>query len=321
MIMTRNRFCPSSLFLTVFFVCFCIASSKAEEIEWHPRWNVGDQFTVELVKEVPTTAQGKAVPVKGRGLLDMSIQEKGEGYYIVHCTYGKVELEGAEAEKNNPMVSKMMNLAEGLCLKMKTDGNGLPQKLTNIDEVVEMSVKAIDLIEEFLKESKAPQAMIEQTIAPIRTMYQKPEMVELTMLSEIVLFFPFCRAKLEQGKALEFDESIPNPFQGEPLPGKASILLRGIDQRTGIALVEYRLTIDKEKAGPILFAAMKQMVPQMPSPAKNEIPQIDFTEKAFYRIDTKRGWPLAVVHTRDMTLNGQSGRVQSLSFKTLEDKK
>ena len=317
--MIRNRFNPPYLCLIVFCVCFCTVGSKAEEIEWHPHWKVGDQFTVELVKERTTDPKEKAVSNKGRVLLDISIQEKGKDFFIVHCTYGKYELEGAQ--KNNPLVAKMMNLSEGLCLKIKTDEDGMPQELTNVNEIVEKSKKAIDLIEEFLKENKLPQTMIDQIIAPVSAMYKEPQTVEQTMLNEIALFFLLCGAKLELGNPSEFDESLPNPFQGEPLPGKGSILLKDFDKQTGIASIEYRLSVDKEKAAPFLFAAMQKMMPQVPGPTKEEMPQLDFSDITIYRIDTKKGWALSVEHSRDIKLNGQSGRVQSLSFKTLDDNK
>ena len=315
----HNRFNLPHLCLVVFYVCSCTAGSKADEVEWHPRWNVGDQFTVELVKERTTAPQGKAGSNKGRVLLDMAILEKGEDFYIVQCTYGKYELEGTQ--KNNPLVAKMMNISEGLRLRIKTDEDGTPQKLINIDEIVEKSKKAIDLIEEFLKENKLPQAMIDQTLSPARAMYKEPETVERTMLNEMTLFFLFCGTSLEPGNPVEFDESLPNPFPGEPLPGKGSILLKDFDKQTGIATVEYRLSVDKEKAAPILFAAMKKMMPQASIPTNEEMPQLDFSDITFYRIDTKRGWVLSVEHSRDIKTNGQSQRVQSLSFKTLKDKR
>ena len=312
-----NRFFNFRLFFVIAFVfAFCPCKISAEEIEWNPKWNVGDQFIVELVKERTT---GKSAAQKGRVRLDMSVQEKGKDFYILHCTYGKFELEGSQ--KNNPLLAKMMNLSEGLCLKMKTDEDGMPKELINIDEIIEKSEKAIDLLEEFLKENKLPQTMIDQTIGPIRTIYKKPESVQVAMLNEISLFFLFCGAKLEPEHASEFDESLSNPFQGEALPGKGTILLKEFDKRSGVAVVEYRLTIDKEKAAPILFASMKKMMPQAPEPTKEEIPELDIADKTLYRIDTKKGWPLSVEHSRDIKSNGQSGRIQSLSFKTLRESK
>ena len=99
--MAHIRFNPVYLFLAFFFVCIGTAVSNAEEVEWHPRWNVGDQFTVELVKErtAGPGTKGNAASHKGRVLLDMSVQEKGKDFYIVHCTYGKFELEGEQKNK------------------------------------------------------------------------------------------------------------------------------------------------------------------------------------------------------------------------------
>lgn len=312
-----NRFFHFRLFLAIIFVftfASCLCETNAEEVEWGPQWNAGDQFTVELVKERATE---KAAAQKGRVRLDMAVRKKGKDFYILHCTYGKFELEGPQ--KNNPLVAKMMNLSEGLCLKIKTGEDGMPLELTNIDEIVEKSKKAIDLLEGFLKESKLPQAMIEQTITPVREIYKKPKSVQAAMLNELSVFFLFCGASLEPGNASEFDESLPNPFQGEALPGRGTILLKEFDKQSGTAIVEYRLAIDKEKAAPILFASMKKMMPQVSGPTKEEVPVLDITDKTLYRIDTKKGWPLSVDHSRDIKTNGQSGRVQSLSFKTIQE--
>lgn len=318
LIIMNRFFNPRHFFAAVFIVAFgfSLCKTNSEEVEWNPNWNVGDRFTVELVKERTT---GKVAIDKGRVRLDMSVQEKGKNFYLLHCTYGRFELEGPQ--KNNPLVAKMTNLSEGLCLKIKTDKAGLPQKLTNIDEIVEKTEKTIDLLEDFMKENKLPQTMIVQTIAPVRAMYQKPESVQSAMLNELSLFFLFCGAALEPDNASEFDELLPNPFQGEPLPGKGTIQLKEFDKQAGMAVVEYRLTIDKEKAAPILFASMKKMMPQASGPAKEEMPQMDISDQTLYRIDTKKGWPLSVEHSRNIKLNGKSGRVQNLSFKTVEERK
>jgi hypothetical protein len=292
---------------------------QAVEVEWYPQWNVGDQFTVELIKERTNDPKGNAAANKGRVLLNMSIQEKGEEFYIVHCTYGKFELVGVQII--DPLAVKMANISEGLCLKIKTDEDGTPQELTNIEEVIEHSQKAIDIMEMLLKENKLPQTTIDQGISAVRTMYKDPKTVEQMVLNEIALFLLFCGAKLELGSPSEFDESLPNPFQGEPLPGKGSILLKDFDKQTGIATIEYRLSVDKEKAAPILFAAMKKMMPQAPAPTKEEIPLLEFSDTTLYRIDTKKGWALSVEHSREIKANGQLGRVQRLSFKTLKDNK
>ena len=300
-------------FIFVFGFGFC--GANAEVIEWNPRWNVGDQFTVELVKE---RKDGKAVANKGRVLLDMSIQEKGKDYYIVHVTYGKFELEGPQ--KNNPLVSRMMNLSEGLRLEIKTGEDGMPQELLNINQVVAHMKKGIDILEEFLKENKLPQMMIDQIITPVREIYKKNESVQSAALDEIMLFFLFCGAELELGNAVEFDELLPNPFQGEALPGKGTILLKEFDKQTGIAVVEYRLTIDKEKAAPIIFAALQKRAPQSaPAPKKEEMPQLDVSDRSLYRIDAKKGWALSVEHSRDIKANGEAGRVQSMLFKTVRE--
>ena len=309
------RHCCVALFISVFGFC----GTNAEEIEWKPRWNAGDRFTVELVKE---RKDGNAVANKGRVLLDMLIQEKGRDFYILHCTYGKFELDGIldEVQNNNPLVAKMMNLSEGLCLKIKTDEDGMPQELINIGEIVEQSEKALDLLENFLKESKTPEVLSDQFFASMREIYKKPELVQRTFLGEITLFFLFCGATLELGNVLEFDDLLPNPFQGEALPGKGTILLKEFDKQTGIAVVEYRLTIDTKKALPILFESMKKMFPQSaPVPTEEEMPQLDLSDRTLYKIDTKQGWALSVEHSRAIKLNGQTMRVQSLSFTTIRE--
>jgi hypothetical protein len=301
-------------FIFVFFFVFCAVS--AENVEWTPRWSVGDQFTVELVKE---RKDGKAAANKGRVLLDVSIQEKGKDFYILHCTYGKYEMEGIQ-RNNNPLVDKMMNLSEGLCLKIKTDEDGLPQELINIDEIIEQSGKSLDILEDFLKKNKLPQTMID----PMRAMYKKPEFVQSTLLGEIMPFFLFCGAKLELSNVVEFDDLLPNPFQGEGLPGKGTILLKEYDKQTGIAVVESRLTLDTDKALPTLFESMKKMLPQSaPGPTKEEMPQLDMSDRTLYRIDTKKGWALSVEAVRDIKANDiktneKAERVQRHSFKTVQ---
>jgi hypothetical protein len=304
------RFCIRyySVASFIFAFCFGFCAVSAEDVEWAPRWNVGDQFTVELVKE---RKDGKAAANKGRVLLDMSIQEKGKDFYVLHCTYGKYELEGVQ-KNDNPLVEKMMNPFDGMCLKIKTDEDGLPQELINIDEIMEQSGKSLDILEDFLKKNKLPQTMID----PMRAMYKTPEFVQSTLLGEIMPFFFFCGAKLELDNIVEFDELLPNPFQGEGLPGKGTIVLKEYDKQTGIAVIESRLTLDTEKALPILFESMKKMFPQSaPGPTKEEMPQLDMSDRTLYQIDTKKGWALSVEHVRDI---GEAGRVQSLSFKTVQ---
>ena len=304
----------------LFFIFVALAVNGrlfAEEnlpVRWSPQWKVGDSYVVEYTKERVSFQGTPAASNKGRSTIKITVEEKNDDYFVVHWTYGRFELDGPE--KDNPFVVKMMNISEGLCLKMKTDASGLPYELINVDEMIGKMKEVLNDIESFFEENKAPKQTIRQTLETLREQYRKPEVVKQSLMNDSLLFFRCCSGELKPNDPEEVEMTLPNPFGGDPFPGKSTTRLIKFEEQSGLATVEYLLEFDKEKASSGMFDILKKMRPESPDP-EGGFPELDIYDKTSCRIDTRKGWPLSIEFIRAIKVDGRGGE-QKITFKTVK---
>lgn len=247
-----------------------------------------------------------------RTIVEVEILRKSEAGFVIRWTFGKAELRGAA--KTNPLAAKLANLAAGMRLGVRTDAFGSAVGLENLDEVVSHYRVATESVIREMEDMGVPETRIAQIRRGI-TPLTNPATVESLSLRGPWLFHLVSGGSFQLGVAQEYADFLPNPFGGRAFPSKAYFLLSDIKPQENRAFIEWKQTIDPEKAGSIMLETLTAMAKRMnaPAPTDADFSTMIIEDAADYAVDTKTGWPVSVTHERTTSI-GDRRRVERRRF-------
>ena len=116
------------------------------------------------------------------------------------------------------------------------------------------------------------------------------------------IFYMPAGSALALGEKREYEDHLPNPFGGEPLPSKAYLRLSKLDAAASEAVIDWRHPIDPAKAGPILEASIREAAKRtgQPLPADASLNFDPIEDAATYVYDLRdRHSEVGRVHAHD----------------------
>lgn len=311
--MTKLLLVPTALGL---FLTQAAAQARDTIVELPSDWQVGERHRIEMIKEREQYQGGNREFWGGsRTIVEVEILRKSEAGFVIRWTFGKAELRGAA--KTDSLTAKMANLAAGMRLDVRTDALGSAVGLENLDEVMSHYRIATGTVIREIENMGVPEtriAQIRRSIAPLAN----PATVEALSLREPSLFHLVMGGTFQLGAAQEYEDLLPNPFGGRAFPGKAYFLLHDIKPQKNRAFIEWKQTIDPEKAGSIMLETLTAMAKRVnaPAPTEADLSAMIVEDAADYAVDTKTGWPVSVTHERTTSIGGRR-RVDRLTFRRL----
>jgi len=228
------------------FLLLCSGPSAAQPeprvVELPTDWKVGAKLRLEILKERVDAAGGKETPGgTSRSIVEAEVQARNETGYVFVWTYSAGWLDEVAAGQLSVSTQRLNEIAGDLRLVMQTDETGVPQRLLNLDEAVGVVKRVLD---ELLKEKSGeppPPAQLSEVLA----MLTKPAVVESLLLRSAQVFYFACGAALPLGEAVEYADSLPNPFGGDPFPSKAGFLLQEVRADRDEAVIAWHQEIDR----------------------------------------------------------------------------
>ncbi len=292
----------------------------------------GEVVTIPVVREVGETHRlefttererlsGTQQTLQARAVtrIDVNVLRRWGDGHIVRWTYGETDLgeiagsQGA-ADIGRRFAERMANLKKGLALDLRTSESGQVRGLANKDDAVEMTKRAYQEVLAWLEENRMPPAML-QNLRQMAGPMLNPNTVEASTTREAALFYMFSGAELTLGERVRFEDLLPNPFGGEPLPSLAAIRLKAVDRQVRTATIEWNQIIDPEKAGPILLQSLAKLSGK-PLPPDQPPPQIQINDVAEFVFDLDRGWPRSMIWSRT-TRAGNKMRIDRKTIRML----
>lgn len=287
-------------------VCALAAGDeKPQTIQLPTAWTVGTKYHVELTDtredfEGDKPSQRSAL----RTPIDVEVLAKRDDGYTIRWTFGRPEPVAAPIE--SALVARITTLVDGLKLDMLTDATGSITKLVDpavMDEHFGRAAKSM------LEEVAAQKSLSPDELATLRTRLAalKGPNLQAMYLNTPRMFYMPAGANLTLGEKREYEDHLPNPFGGEPLPSKAFLRLTKLDATAREAVVDWRQSIDPAKAGPILEASIrayaKRTGQELPAEASLSFDAIE--DAATYVYDLDSGIPKSVVTSRTTLMAGK----------------
>lgn len=128
-----------------------------------------------------------------------------------------------------------------------------------------------------------------------------------------------CGASLTQGKRVEYDDLLPNPLGGEPLPSKGYFLLVSSNPDLNQATIEWGQQLDPEKTREFIRKFVRGLLSDTSSEEfDKQVAKVQLTidDEATYLFDTRTGLPKTVVYSRAVRV-AEHGRTDRWTMKLL----
>lgn len=259
-------------------------------------WPAGTSYHIEFTKTREEIEAGQPTKVESTHTpIDVEVLARRDDGFTVRWTHGKPVLATDVA-----IVDKVAAFVEGLKMEFIADATGSATKLANplaIETHLETQSKAL-LLKLASSKTLAPDE-VESVRAAVATLRAQ------TFQASIMFYMP-SGASLVLGEKRTYEDHLPNPFGGEPLPSQAYLELRSVRADANEATVEWRQTIDPTRAGPILEASIRALAKrtgrELPGGASLSFDAIE--DAATYVYDLATGVPKSVTVTRTTTLAG-----------------
>lgn len=288
-------------------------AQSGKAIDLPVNWQVGEQYKIEMTKEreryrngIRHTGGQAIVPV------DIEVLRKLEDGYIIRWTYGKTRFSGA---KVNQITSKIANITENMRLDMRTDGLGSITGLDNKEEIRTHYQAAAKELTAWMQQLNLPQNVVDQITATFAGLAQS-NTLSLSAVREPSLFYLAFGGSYQLGEAVEFDDLISNPWGQAPIPTKARLFLKELDQQQGTATIAWKQVFDRDKAGPILQKSMTAI--GLPVPEGEKVfSGLAMDDDALWIFDSKTGWLLSGSWQRTTKINGKLAGVERIKYRTL----
>ncbi len=278
-------------------------------------WAVGTKYHVEFTKAREDIEEGK--PTKRNSSLtpiDVEVLAKRDDGYTYRWTFTKPIIQTG-APLPGSLIDKMTGLVDGMQLDLLADESG---SITALADPAAMDAHFERTSKVLMHEIVAKGELAANELASLKKAVSsmKGPTFQASYLNFPRLFYMPSGAALILGEKREYEDELPNPFGGEPLPSKAYLVLTKVDKSAGEVVIDWRQTIDPAKAGPILEASIREFTKrsgqELPKEATLNFDAIE--DASTYVYDLATGLPKSVVNSRTTMMAGRR-RVDSHEFK------
>jgi hypothetical protein len=277
-------------------------------------WAVGTAYHVEFTTTEEQFEAGHTTMHRvSHNPFDVEVLARRTDGYTYRWTFTKPTFE-TEAVLPGSFLEKFANLSDGLRVDVLADASGSATALVEpaaIDAHFERKSK------ELIAYYEAHGGLTEKEMASLKQVLPtlKGPNFEASYMHFSRIFYMPAGSALVLGEKREYEDHLPNPFGGEPLPSKAFLRLTKIDASANEAVVDWRQSIDPAKASPILEASIREFAKRTGRPLPTEASlNLDAIEDAStYVYDLATGIPKSVVNTRTTVMGGRR-RVDTREF-------
>jgi Regulator of ribonuclease activity B len=284
------------------------ADAAEETVVLVPGWQAGEKVRYDIVRTRRKTQPDKPVSeTVARSSAEIEVVSASEEAYVVAWTHGGTTIDAASPEQD-ALAKKMSDLVKGLRVEIEMDSEATITGVRNWKDLQATLKKSADLICEEMK----AKGLDADTVAKIRTqmaqIYGGKMLVEQHCTRDPQRFFMVLGYGFEDGKPVEYEDKLPNPFGGEPFPCKARYSLRSVDRKLGVATVDFKQTFVEEDARRIMEKTLKDMAERMgkPVPDGEGLKSFSVEDTAEFRVHLASGWIESLTHKRATKSGGAS---------------
>jgi hypothetical protein len=260
-------------------------------------------FSLQQGKHI-TTGEGGFVTTS-RTDLEIEVLSTSDEGYVVSWTQGETRFDDPEAA-NNALVRRMANLLAGYRIILALDPEAAIEEVRNWKELKETVDKVADTLSRELRAGGLDESTVDKVIAQVTLMYATRERLEQLSTREAQMFFLVLGVELSQSEPLEYEDRLPNPLGGRPIPSRARFELKGVDRASDEATITWTQTVAPPDLRQAVEKWASEMAARLGKPLREGQKPSGFTmqDEAEYTLDMSTGWVRTFSHERTVKTNG-----------------
>lgn len=279
-----------------------------ESIVLLPHWKAGEKIQFEMVRTRERTTPGTDT---SRGIartdLEIEVLSADDDSSLLAWTWGKTRFDDPAAGES-PLAQKLANILEGVPYIIELDSEASIQGVRNWEQLKADVAKVMDILTGEMKAAGTEQPFIDQVRAQVGSMFGSRQQIEQLCTKEAQLFFMVLGVEMEIGKPLKYEDSLPNPYGGEPFPSHAVLELEEVDSQAGLARIKWVQSVDEEDGRRIMAEILKALAVRTGKPVPEiALPKIvTIEETADFTIEMTSGWIRNLNHQRTTRTDGST---------------
>ncbi len=283
-----------------------------------PRFTKGQRVRLERI-----TARGRrGHRQRVRSEIIVEVLDVGNNAIELRWTTGRMQLdEGGPASRpaEQDILRLMAEMTDGLHVDFVMDHSGRIQGLKDWQECQKTGRRVAAETFRRLQETGTSDEAIKALKPWIEAKYASKASVHQSCLEgPAVYFFPL-GWKLSTEYDMTYEDLLPNPLGGPPLPCKGIVSLVKGDARSDELEIRWSQYVDREKATSLADQAVKRLG-ETPKAAKRPttLPLIEVEDRATFTLDRKTGWTKRVRQIRTVRQGGRIGGVDVVTMRVVE---
>ncbi|MCB1307146.1 MAG: hypothetical protein KDK30_03150 [Leptospiraceae bacterium] len=309
----------NALFCGVFLCLFSVVgtailaepTNDPETVEIDFKREAGQTYVLEHYQEKDVGRGSRAVRVKMKTLIDVTVDKFGAEGIQITWTYRRPEILEPQTDEMSPLTASILKMVEGMRFVIQINESGGIQ-LINIDEVKELSSRAIDRILEDEQFNEFTTQQKEQFRTVIRSMMSE-EAISRDALEAFNAMYFLMAQTWPIGTEVPMEASFPTMFGGE-VSARGHVIIKSVDGEKGVLNAFTQFNADPDEFEALMRQTFERLGKSLPA----EIPELNMSETANYLIDYEEGIVLELEYRRTVEVMNQK-REQLWRIRTLRD--
>lgn len=285
---------------TALFVLAAAAQDapKPREITLPCDWKVGTQLAITSERgEEHRQGDRLLTSTATRTPLLLEVTERRDDGYTMRWTFGRPEIV-VSSEPPAAHADVIASLLDGLVLDLLTDPFGVARAVADpagLDAQLGRIAKTKH--DALVASGTSPQ---DARYVLVHAEGARGPMFHASLMRGPQLFLMATGAKLVLGVRNAWDDELPNPFGGAPIPSRSQIWLASVDDAKREAVIEWRNSVDPVRGKSVIEAAIRaeaqRKKQELPPNAVFDLGAIEDASTTTFDLAT--GWPKSMVYTR-----------------------
>jgi hypothetical protein len=303
-----------SIIRTILLVILCLPLSGFEDLTHHsveilPHWKKGDSFELTVTRAREKSLDGQSnVSGKTRTNFIVEVLRADNKKYLVGWTAGDTTFESPAP--SDFFLRQVVNVMKGKQIVLQIDERGTITGVQNWKDLQSATLKTIDALQAETPNShkgSRDKTLLSNLRAKWEAMFETKEQVEHLCTRDARIYFMALGRRYELNAPHEYNDLLPNPIGGDPLPTRARIILQAFDPQSWQALLNWNQTTDPKQAARILESMIKDLAARRGkrSPDGEFAKSISMEDNADIMVDVRTGWINRLTLKRSVNLGAR----------------
>lgn len=279
-------------------------------------WRVGERLHLEMVKSQDRLTETERVSGGTmRASAEVEVLQRTPDGYLMRWRWSPFTVEG-EGGPEAQLMAHLTAIIGTTTVDLRTDTDGMPLRVENLPELMAANQRAVVALGEYLRSTGATQEQLAPVMGMVSALLTE-EVVEASSMREPQLFMLAAGGAFRPQQRLAYQDELPNPFGGDPIPSQAWFRLAQVDTQASTATIEWGQAIDREAASDMLQGFLRLLMEHtgVTVPEGSAMPAFPLAidDVATFVMSTQTGWPQFVQWERSVAVGG-TRQVERASF-------